>query len=124
MRFLALCALSMLYVLPAAADPAKTGAVYNLGKEEQKQYQALTPQERAQVNKEAAQKWESMGIEEKKATEAKARKDFEALSTVEQQKMKQEALQFWQDLTPEEQQELRRQFPDLLKGELVLDPGS
>lgn len=126
MRFVVfvLAAIYTLCSLPVAAQNAPSGQAYHLSPEEQKKFDALTPEQRADLLNQANKKWQGMKPEEKKQLEEKARANFEALSPAEQQKIKLEALKQWKNLSPEQQQELRATFPDLLQGELEIKPRS
>ena len=109
---------------PVRAQQTQAGQAYNLSAADQKQFNALSEKQRDELLQQTYKKWQGMGGTEKKNMEEQARSDFYALPAVEQQKMKMNALEQWQGMSPEQQDELRSTFPDMLKGNLELDPGS
>ncbi|MBI3440575.1 MAG: DUF3106 domain-containing protein [Proteobacteria bacterium] len=121
---LILLSLTLLGPLPAAAERPAAAPAYQLNREQQGQFEAMSPDERAAVLQQANKKWAELDAEEKKKLEDQAMAKFKALSPAAQQKLKAEALKQWQSMSPEEQQELRSNFSDILKGDLQLDPPS
>ena len=117
-------ALCIVWPLSAFAGEQLPGQAYNLNAADQKQFNALSEDQRRELLMQSDKKWQSMSAEEKKSMEEQARSDFSNLTAEQQQKMKSSALKQWQNMSPEEQQEMRSTFPDLLKGNLELDPGS
>ena len=114
-----------LIVSPAAfAENPQAGQAYHLSKADQDKYNALTPAQRSALLKQANKELQDMQAAEKKALVEQAMTSFQAMSPEEQKNMEINALKQWQSMTPAEQQDLRNNFPDLLKGDLKLDPGS
>jgi len=116
--------IAVAWPLSVFAQESQPGQAYNLSTADQKQFSALSQSQRDDLVQQSYNKWQGMGTAEKKGMEEQATSDFSSLPTAEQQKMKADALRQWQGMSREQQDELRSTFPDMLKGNLELDPGS